>query len=123
MSGEKVDNKVRLDVLKKEEQMIAEEKEELLQEEEEKRKKVCINIFSSKLHSGGYLIPLTLYKYTVDIQFKQLFYLLAWIHKTTSFFVHDLIPFWLREDLGEGFLNFVGNASLCSTITVSFGYL
>ena len=78
MSGEKVDNKVRLDVLKKEEQMIAEEKEELLQEEEEKRKKVCIiNIFSSKVHSRGYLIPLTLYKYTVDIQFIQLFYLLA----------------------------------------------
>lgn len=53
MSGEKVDNKVRLDVLKKEEQMIAEEKEELLQEEEEKRKKVCINCFSTKLHTGG----------------------------------------------------------------------
>ena len=41
-SGEKVDNKVRLDVLKKEEQMIAEENEELLQEEEEKRKKVSL---------------------------------------------------------------------------------
>ena len=40
MSGEKVDNKVRLDVLKKEEQMIAEEKEELLLKEEEKKKKV-----------------------------------------------------------------------------------
>ena len=39
MSGEKVANKVRLDVLKKEEQMIAEEKEELLLEEEEKKKK------------------------------------------------------------------------------------
>lgn len=42
VSGEPVDNKVRLDVLKKEEQMIAEENEELLQEEEEKKKKVCI---------------------------------------------------------------------------------
>lgn len=40
VSGEKVDNKVRLDVLKKEEQMIAEENEELLQEEEEKKRKV-----------------------------------------------------------------------------------
>lgn len=40
VSGEKVDNKVRLDVVKKEEQMIAEENEELLQEEEEKKKKV-----------------------------------------------------------------------------------
>ncbi|KAK2558394.1 Mitochondrial proton/calcium exchanger protein [Acropora cervicornis] len=39
VSGEKVANKVRLDVLKKEEQMIAEEKEELLLEEEEKKKK------------------------------------------------------------------------------------
>lgn len=55
VSGEKVDNKVRLDVLKKEEQMIAEEKEELLQEEEEKRKKVCIinNLSPAKLHTGG----------------------------------------------------------------------
>ena len=55
MSGEKVDNKVRLDVLKKEEQMIAEEKEELLQEEEEKRKKVCTinNLSPAKLHTGG----------------------------------------------------------------------
>lgn len=35
-----MDNKVRLDVLKKEEEMIAEENEELLQEEEEKKKKV-----------------------------------------------------------------------------------
>jgi len=41
VSGEKVDNRVRLDVLKKEEQMIAEENEELLQEEEEKKRKVC----------------------------------------------------------------------------------
>lgn len=40
VSGEKVANKVRLDVLKKEEQMIAEEKEELLLEEEEKKKKI-----------------------------------------------------------------------------------
>lgn len=40
VSGEKVDNKVRLDVLKKEEQMIAEENEELLQEEEDKKKKI-----------------------------------------------------------------------------------
>lgn len=40
VSGEKVDNKVRLDVLKKEEQMIAEENEELLQEEEEKKRKI-----------------------------------------------------------------------------------
>lgn len=40
VSGEKVDNKVRLDVLKKEEQMIAEENEELVHEEEEKKKKI-----------------------------------------------------------------------------------
>ncbi|XP_020627164.1 LETM1 and EF-hand domain-containing protein 1, mitochondrial-like isoform X1 [Orbicella faveolata] len=40
VSGEEVDNKVRLDVLKKEEQMIAEENEELLQEEEEKKRKI-----------------------------------------------------------------------------------
>lgn len=44
VSGEKVDNKVRLDVLKKEEQMIAEENEELLQEEEDKKKKVTLAI-------------------------------------------------------------------------------
>ena len=42
VSGEQVDNKVRLDVLKKEEQMIAEENEELLHEEEEKKKKVWL---------------------------------------------------------------------------------
>lgn len=117
MSGEKVDNKVRLDVLKKEEQMIAEEKEELLQEEEEKRKKVCVinNLF--------YLILLILYKYTDDIQFKQLlFYLFAWMHKTTSFYVHDLVTFYL-ERRGEGFLNFAGNGSLCSTITYYYPWL
>ena len=47
VSGEKVDNKVRLDVLKKEEQMIAEENEELLQEEEDKKKKVTLAISNS----------------------------------------------------------------------------
>ncbi|KAJ7375252.1 letm1 and EF-hand domain-containing protein 1, mitochondrial [Desmophyllum pertusum] len=40
VSGEPVDNKVRLGVLKKEEQMIAEENQELLQEEVEKKKKI-----------------------------------------------------------------------------------
>ena len=40
VSGEKVDNKVRLDVLKNEERMIAEENLELITEEEEKKKKV-----------------------------------------------------------------------------------
>ena len=49
VSGEEVDNKVRLDVLKKEEQMIAEENEELLQEEEEKKRKVCRLIIYTKL--------------------------------------------------------------------------
>ena len=49
VSGEQVDNKVRLDVLKKEEQMIAEENEELLQEEEEKKRKVCKLIIYTKL--------------------------------------------------------------------------
>ena len=49
VSGEKVDNKVRLDVLKKEEQMIAEENEELLQEEEEKKRKVCRLVIYTKL--------------------------------------------------------------------------
>jgi len=49
VSGEEVDNKVRLDVLKKEEQMIAEENEELLQEEEEKKRKVCSLIICTQL--------------------------------------------------------------------------
>lgn len=49
VSGEKVDNKVRLDVLKKEEQMIAEENEELLQEEEEKKRKVFRLVIYLKL--------------------------------------------------------------------------
>ena len=49
VSGEKVDNRVRLDVLKKEEQMIAEENEELLQEEEEKKRKVCNLIICTQL--------------------------------------------------------------------------
>ncbi|PFX29216.1 mitochondrial proton/calcium exchanger protein-like [Stylophora pistillata] len=40
VSGEKVDNKVRLDVLQNEERMIAEENQELLKEEEEKKKKI-----------------------------------------------------------------------------------
>lgn len=40
VSGEKVDNKVRLDVLKNEERMIAEENLELIIEEEEKKKKI-----------------------------------------------------------------------------------
>lgn len=39
VSGEKVDNKVRLDVLQNEERMIAEENQELLKEEEEKKRR------------------------------------------------------------------------------------
>lgn len=49
VSGEEVDVKVRLDVLKKEEQMIAEENEELLQEEEEKKRKVCSLIICTQV--------------------------------------------------------------------------
>lgn len=50
VSGEEVDVKVRLDVLKKEEQMIAEENEELLQEEEEKKRKVCSLIICTQVY-------------------------------------------------------------------------
>ena len=50
VSGEEVDIKVRLDVLKKEEQMIAEENEELLQEEEEKKRKVCTLIICTQVY-------------------------------------------------------------------------
>ena len=55
VSGEQVDNKVRLGVLKKEEQMIAEENEELLQEEEEKKKKVhTLIIFTQHFNRPSY---------------------------------------------------------------------
>lgn len=49
VSGEKVDNKRRLELLKKEEEMIAAEKEEVMQKQEEemeKRKRVSKEYFN-----------------------------------------------------------------------------